>query len=91
MARNNKTIDAEINEISHPEEGTRYPAGKPDTETDALHKRNTIHETVREAKEADGNLVKTCLDKQLGRGTPTGGKIGNGTTQPQADGCVDDL
>lgn len=75
---------------SHPEEGTRYPAGKPNTAEDALG--GSYHrspEAVREAKEEVG-VAKKCLDAQLGRGdksmSKTGGKLGDATTHPQA-GC----
>jgi|HubBroStandDraft_3_1064219.scaffolds.fasta_scaffold720698_2 hypothetical protein len=46
--------------------------------------------TTNEVKDAtqDIDAAKECLNAQLGRGTPDGGKLGNSTTQPQS--CVND-
>ena len=75
-------------QVANPEQGTRMPAGKPNTAEDALG--GSYHrspEAVREAKEETG-VAKKCLDQQLGRGdksmSKTGGKLGDATTHPQA-------
>jgi len=88
MPRNNKEIVKEINVPSDPQEGTRMPAGKADTETDALGKPGSYKpEAVRTAQEETG-VAKRCLDAQLGRGdksmSKTGGKLGDATNQPAA-------
>jgi hypothetical protein len=94
MPRNNKEIVKEINVPSDPQEGTRMPAGKADTETDALGKPGSYKpQAVTQAKEETG-VAKRCLDAQLGRGdksmSKTGGKLGDATNHPQAGGTVDD-
>jgi len=40
-------------------------------------------ETVRDAKEVKGR-VKLALDRQLGRGGKTGGRLGDATNHPQS-------
>jgi len=88
--RTNKEIVKEINVPATPQMGARTPAGKPDSYNDALHQRPGVSgvETVTQAKETPG-VAKKCLDAELGRGTPSGGILGDATTQPQAGGEVD--
>jgi hypothetical protein len=90
--KNNQDV-TRINEVAHPEAGVTYPAHKRDNERDSLgdpaeYIRNT--KPVTDAKEQLG-VAKRCLDYQLGRGTPSGGKQGDATTQPNSGcGCDED-
>ena len=78
-----------VNEESHPDSGTRVPAGKDRGYNDTLTAKHTV-ETVREAREDEG-AAKKALDVQLGRHTPSGGNLGDATTQPQSGcGCDED-
>jgi hypothetical protein len=90
MPRNNKEIVKEINQVSSPEMGARVPAVKsPDNEDDCLHRASFYKpEAVREAKE-DIGAAKSCIDVQLGRKTPSGGILGDPTTQPNSGGEID--
>lgn len=76
----------DANAMSTPEEGTRTPAGKMDPEN---QRKLPVSEAVRNATEVT-NAAKLALDKQLGRGTPSGGKLGNATNQPSAGAPASD-
>ena len=66
MARNNKEINKEINEESHPEMGCKVPAGKDRDENDTLTAK---HEkaTVRDAKADEGAALR-AIHVQGGKG-----------------------
>ena len=78
-----------VNEESHPDSGARVPAGKDGRGCeDTLTAKHSV-ESVRRAVEDEG-AAKKALDVQLGRHTPSGGRLGDATPQPQAGGTVDD-
>jgi hypothetical protein len=74
-------------ESARPNAGTNVPNHKlnPAGEGQAEEYRFRTDNKVSDANE-DIGAAKECLDVQLGRGTPDGGKLGNSTTQPQS-GC----
>ena len=82
--QNVKDIDAIVNQISSPSMGTTMPTGKINSSEDALgYKSNYKGQTSFEAKE-DPNRAKQALDRQLNRGTATGGPLGDATTRQQS-------
>jgi hypothetical protein len=80
------------NEQARPNAGTNTldrkarPEGQSG-ESAFAYRFSTTNKVV-DAEESDSQSAKECLDAQLGRGTPDGGKLGNSTTQPQS--CVND-
>ena len=66
MARSNKEINSEINQMGTPEAGARRPDGKPDDYDDSLNKRHIRPaEAVRQATEDKGATLR-CVNKQIG-------------------------
>ena len=79
-------------QVATPSAGTTIPKGKDRDEKDTLTAKHTT-ETVKNAKEVK-DAAKKALDLQLGRNTPSGGKLGDATTQPNSgvlDGCPNEL
>jgi hypothetical protein len=74
-----------LEEQAHPNAGSNVPAHKLNPAGEGQHEayRFRTDNAVRDAKE-DAGKAKDCLDAQLGRGTPDGGKLGSSTTQPSA-------
>jgi hypothetical protein len=66
-AKNNREIVKEINVVSNPDAGTKYPKSKPDTSEDSLG--NSYHRTpqpVRDAEVKTGVATK-CMRQQAGK------------------------
>ena len=87
-----KSYDA-YEQVATPSAGTTIPQGKDSADNkDTLRAKHTT-ETVKDAKEVK-DAAKKALDLQLGRQTPSGGKLGDATTQPNSgvlDGCPNEL
>jgi len=76
-------------QVADPDCGTKMPAGKPESCEDALRQAPGVSKSkpIGSPKVDDG-AAKRCLDSQLGRVTPSGGRLGDATTQPN-DGVND--
>ena len=86
-----KSYDA-YEQVATPSAGTTIPKGKDRDEKDTLTAKHTT-ETVKNAKEVK-DAAKKALDLQLGRNTPSGGKLGDATQQPNSgvlDSCPNEL
>jgi hypothetical protein len=91
MARNNRTIVKEINHVASPSMGSRVPSVKqPDDSDDTIGRAGFYKpEKVREATDTPG-AAQAAISKQGGRGTPSGGLIGDFANHPQSGGSVND-
>jgi hypothetical protein len=80
-------------EQARPNAGTntldRKAAPEGENGEPAFEYRFSTTNKVVDAKE-DADAAKKCLDSQLGRGTPDGGKLGSSTTQPSAGAPASD-
>lgn len=85
MARNNRTVVEEINQVASPSMGSRVPSGKqPDDRDDTIGRAGFYKpEKVRDAKNVP-NAAQAALDKQGGRQNSSGGILGDNCTQPNS-------
>jgi hypothetical protein len=91
MARNNRTIVAEINRTAATKMGSYIPSGKsPDDAEDTINRAGFYKpEKVRTAQEVPG-AAHAAVSKQGGISTPSGGLIGDFANHPQSGGSTND-
>jgi hypothetical protein len=92
MTNPNKNMSKSYRETycqeSDPSMGAKVPAGKDSKDNlDSQKNPNLDFQKVRDAEEIPG-AARKALDQQTGRGTKTGGSIGDDAAHPNS-GCDD--